>query len=64
MAFKRFVRERSERTGLIDELKDAMVGGSSMRGKTVVDGGPEASSRFFLSAGSVAYGSGDADVVE
>jgi hypothetical protein len=64
MAFKRYVRERSERTGLIDDLRDAIVGGSSRRGKDVVDGGPGVCLGFFLSLGNVAYGSGDSDVFE
>jgi len=64
MAFKRFVKERSKRTGLIDELRDAIVGRSSRRGKGVVDGGPGVCLGFFLSLGNVAYGSGDSDVFE
>ena len=64
MAFKRFVRERSERTALIDELRDVLVGGSSRGVKGVVDGGPGVCSRFFLSLGNVAYRSGDSDVFE
>lgn len=64
MAIKRFVKERSERTGLIDELRDAIVRGSSWRGKGIVDGGPEVCLGFFLSLGNVAYGSGDSDVFE
>ena len=64
MAIKSFVKERSERTGLIDELRDAIVRGSSWRGKGIVDGGPEVCLGFFLSLGTVAYGSGDLDVFE
>jgi len=64
VAFKRFVRERSERTALLDELRDVIVGGSSRGVKGVVDGGPKVCLRFFLSLGNVAYGSGDSDVFE
>lgn len=64
MALKRFVRERSERTALLDELRDVIVGGSSRGVKGVVDGGPGVCLRFFLSLGNEAYRSGDADVFE
>jgi len=64
VAFKRFVRERSERTALLDELRDVIVGGSSRGVKGVVDGGPKVCLRFFLSLGNEAYGSGDSDVFE
>ena len=64
MAFKRFVRERSERTGLIDELRDMIVGGASRRVKGVVDGEPGVCLGFFLSLGNVAYRSGDSDVFD
>jgi hypothetical protein len=64
MAFKRFVRERSERTALIDELKDMIVGGSSIQVKDVVDDEPRVYMGVFLSSGNLAYRSGDADVFE
>ena len=64
MAIKRFVRERSERTEFIDELRDVLVGGSSKRVKGVGDGGVGVYLRFFLSVGNTAYRSGDADVFE
>lgn len=64
MALKRFVRERSERTALIGELRDAIMGVSSSRVKGVVDGGPGACLGFFLSLGNVAYRSGDSGVFE
>ena len=64
MAFKRFVRGRSERTALMDELRDVVVGGSSRGVKGVVDGGAGACLGFFLSLGNMAYRSGDSDVFE
>ena len=64
MAIKRFVRERSERTEFIDELRDVLVGGSSKLVKGVGDGGVGVYLRFFLSVGNTAYRSGDADVFE
>jgi len=64
MALKRFVKERSERTALIGELRDVLVGVSPSRVKGVVDGGPGVCLGFFLSLGNVAYRSGDSDVFE
>jgi len=64
LALKRFVRERSERTALIDELMDVIVGDSSSSVKGVIDDGPGVCMRFFLSLGNVAYRSGDSDVFE
>ena len=64
LSLKRFVKGRSERTALLDELRDVIVGGSSRGVKGVVDGGPKVCLRFFLSLGNVAYRSGDADVFE
>ena len=61
---KKFVRERSERTALIGELRDVLVGVSPSRVKGVVDGGPGVCLGFFLSLGNVAYRSGDSDVFE
>jgi hypothetical protein len=56
------VRERSEKTGLIDELRDVLVGGSSSDLKRIGNGGVGVYLRFFLSLGNSAYRSGDADV--
>jgi hypothetical protein len=48
LALKRFVKERSERTGLIDELRDALVSGSSSSVKSVGNSGVGVYLRFFL----------------
>jgi hypothetical protein len=64
LALKRFVKERSERTGLIDELRDALVSGSSSSVKSVGNSGVGVYLRFFLSLGNSAYRSGDTDVFE
>jgi hypothetical protein len=64
LALKRFVKERSEKTELIDELRDVLVGGSSRGVKVVGDGGVGAYLRFLLSLGNSAYRSGDADIFE
>jgi hypothetical protein len=58
------VRERSEKTGLIDEFRDVLVGGLSTQVKVVGDGGVDAYIKFFLSVGNTAYKAGDADVFE
>jgi hypothetical protein len=64
MAIERFMRERSESTEFIDELRDVIVGESSKRVKGIGDGGKGVYMRFFLSVGNTAYRSGDADVFE
>ena len=56
------MRERSEKTGLIDELRDVLMGGSSSDLKSIGNGGVGVYLRFFLSLGNSAYRSGDADV--